>query len=413
MSRVSRGTPAFLTLALALVVPLALGWGGSPVAAQQRSPAVPPGRTPAATGFDLAAPAGILTEATTGEVLWAKDADRRYPPASITKIMQFLLVLEALDSGRIHLDDKVTASHRAATFGGSSLWVKEGEQFTVDDLLKGVAVASGNDASVMLAEYLSGTEENFVVAMNRRAAELGLKDTHFVNSMGLPPPRGEEGNYSTAAEIAIMAKELLGHPRILRYTSLKHWEIRGGKNKFDNTNGLIGTYPGADGLKTGHTEEAGWSLCATAERGGLRLISVVLDTKSDAARVAQSAALLDYGFGHYAPVPVVKKGAEVATFELPRAGRPVVAVAARDLSLVAPRGQRPTATPVFTRRPGLKPPLKAGEKVGEIRLRLPDGRLTTPAPAVAQSEVKRVNAVVAVLLAIGRWLLHVVTLGRR
>lgn len=376
-------------------------------------PAAPPKRTPEATGFDIPAPAGILTEALSGQVLWEKNADRRYPPASITKLMQMLIVMEAIDSGRISAAHKVTASHRAATFGGSSMWLKEGEQWTVDELLKGIAVASANDASVMMAEFISGSEEAFVDLMNRRARELGLKDTHFVNSMGLPVPPGQQGNYSTPREIAIIARELLNHPRVLKYTSTRTWVIRNGQNRFENTNHLLGRYEGADGLKTGHTEEAGWSLAATAERQGLRLISVVLDAGSDDARVAQSAALLDYGFSRFSPVPVVRQGQTVATFNLPRGGRPVVAVAGRQMVLVAERGRRPNAQVVFTRRKGLQPPIRSGQQVGEVRLRLPDGTLTSAVPAVAKSEVKRVNPVVAFLLAAGRWLLHIITLGRR
>ncbi len=396
------------TPSLILCLALGLALGGPPAATQAppRAPAPPP-------AFDLAVPMAILTEAKTGQVLWAKEPDRRHALASLTKLMQMLLVMEALDDGRLSLTDRVTASRRAATFGGSSMWVKEGEQFTVDDLLKGIAVASANDASVMLAESMSGTEEAFVAEMNRRAAELGLRNTHFINSMGLPAPEGREGNYSTAAELAALARELLKHPRILRYTALREWEIRGGKNRFENTNHLLGRYGGADGLKTGHTEEAGWSLAATARRGGMRLIAVILDAASDAARVSQAAALLDYGFQRFAPVPVVRRGERVATFDLPRGGRPVVAVAGRDLVLVAERGERPAATAVFTRRKGLRLPLEAGEVVGEVRVRLPDGTLTAPIPAVAAGPVKRVNPVVAVLLAVGRWLLHALTLGRR
>lgn len=383
-----------------------------PGLAAAKAPAALPDRSPAATGFDIAAPAGILTEALTGQVLWAKDAHRRFPPASITKLMQMLLVMEELDAGRISLSDRVTASRRAASFGGSSMWLKEGEQWTVDELLKGIAVASANDASVMLAEFLSGSEEAFVERMNRRAAELGLENSHFVNTTGLPAPRGQEGNYSTAADLAVIARELLKHPRVLRYTSLRQWVIRGGKNRFENTNHLLGRYAGADGLKTGHTAEAGWSLAATAERHGFRLISVVLDAGSDAARVAQSAALFDYGFSRFTTAPVVRRGQTVATFNLPRGGRPVTAVAARDAALVAARGMKPQAKVVFVRRKGLAPPITPGQAVGEVRLRLPDGTLTPPVPAVAKNEVRRINPLVAFLLMVGRWLLHVITLGR-
>lgn len=396
---------AALVLCFALCLSASSWVRATPASAQAAPPA--PG-----TKFDVAAPMAILTEAESGEALWAKDADRRHPPASISKLMQLLIVMEALDSGRISLSDKVTASHRAATFGGSSMWVKEGEVFTVDDLLKGVTVASANDASVMLAEFLSGTEERFVEAMNRRAGQLGLKNTHFVNSMGLPVP-GVQGNYSSAADLAVISRELLKHPRILRYTSLRRWTIRGGQNIFINTNHLLESYPGADGLKTGHTQEAGWCLAATARRDDLRLIAVVLDAGSDSGRVAQSAALLDYGFSHFARVRVMRKGERVATFDVPRGGRPVVAVAGRDIAVVAERGKRPAVKTLFARRPGLRPPIRPGDEVGTVRLQLPNGRQTSPVPVVAENEVKRVNPLVSFFLAIGRWLLHLVTLGRR
>ncbi|MGE5553430.1 MAG: D-alanyl-D-alanine carboxypeptidase family protein [Betaproteobacteria bacterium] len=397
---------------LTLSLTLALILGTAPLGAQTPSSS-PAGPSPGGAAFDIAAPMGILTEAETGQVLWAKNADRRHPPASITKLMQLLLVMEALDAGRISLADQVTASHRAATFGGSSMWVKEGERFTVEELLKGVAVASANDASVMLAEFMSGSEEAFVERMNRRAAKLGLQNTRFVNSMGLPAPKGQEGNYSTARDIAVMSRELLRHPRVLRYTASRRWEIRDGKNRFENTNHLLGRYEGVDGLKTGHTEEAGWCLVATAQRGGRRLIAVVLDAASDAERVSQAAALLDYGFNRFTRVPLVRQGEKVASFPLPRGGRPVVAVAGRELTVIAPRGTRPLAKVVFTRRRDLGLPLQAGQEVGGIRARLADGTWTASVPAVAKQEVKRVNPVVAALLALGRWLLHVLTLGRR
>jgi D-alanyl-D-alanine carboxypeptidase (penicillin-binding protein 5/6) len=396
------------TATLTLCVALGLVSGGPPATAQ-----APPSPPPRAAVFDAAAPMAILTDAETGQVLWAREAGRRHALASLTKLMQMLLVMEALEEGRLSLSDQATASRRAASFGGSSMWLREDERFTVDDLLKGVAVASGNDASVMLAEFMSGTEEAFVAEMNRRAAELGLRNTHFVNSTGLPAPRGEEGNYSTAAELAALARELLKHPRILRYTSLRAWQIRGGQNRFENTNRLLGRYEGADGLKTGHTEEAGWSLVATARRDGRRLIAVVMDAGSDAARLSQAGALLDYGFEGFAPAAVVRRGERVATFRLPRGGRPVVAVAGRDLVVAAARGKPLAAEPVFTRRKGLRLPLAAGETVGELRARWPDGALSAPVPAVAFGPVKPVNPVVAGILAAGRWLLHVLTLGRR
>ncbi|MGE5507147.1 MAG: D-alanyl-D-alanine carboxypeptidase family protein [Chitinophagales bacterium] len=364
-------------------------------------------------GFDIPAPSGILVEATSGQVLWSKNPDEPRPPASITKIMQLLLVMEAVDSGKIKLTDKVTASHRAATFGGSSMWVKEGEQFTVDDLLKAVSVASANDGSVMLAEYLAGSEEAFVDRMNERARELGLTHTYFMNSMGLPAIKGQQGNRTTAREIAIMAQELLKHKRILNYTSIRHWEIRGGKNKFDNTNHLLGRYPGVDGLKTGHTEEAGWSLVATAKRGGTRLIAVVLDAGSEEARVTQAGAELDYGFRNFVRQPVVRKGEEVASFTVPRGGRPVVAVAAAELAVLALRGQKAAAEATFVRRPNLTPPIKAGQVVGEVRLRMPGVKLSGSVPAVAREEVKRANQIVSFLQAIWRAFVHVITLGRR
>jgi D-alanyl-D-alanine carboxypeptidase (penicillin-binding protein 5/6) len=376
---------------------------------------IPPGLVApvrAQVEFDIKAPAGVLVDNATGQILWAKNADQRKAPASITKIMTMLLIMEALDAGRISTKDVVTASRRAASFGGSNIFLKEGERMTVDEMLKAIAIFSANDASVAMAEYLAGSVEGFVDAMNKRAKQLGMNATYFQNPEGLPAPVGAQGNYSTPSDIAIMARELLKHPRILHYSSMKSSTLRGGKFRLDNTNHLIGRFPGADGLKTGHTEEAGWSLVGTAKRGDLRLISVVLDTDSDDARVTQSALLLDYGFRSYQRIPLVKKGAEVARFNVPGGGRDVIALAGEDLRALVRRGEKPEVRMEFERRPGLKAPVNQGDEVGRA-VAVVGGKRVGSVPAVAKETVKKANFVIVFLRWLYQGIIHIITFGRK
>ena len=247
----------------------------------------------------IVAPCAILMD-ESGQVLYEKNADQQREPASVTKVMTMLLVMEALESGKITLGDTVTASARAAAQGGSQVYLKEHEQMTVEEMLKSVAVASANDCAVALAEHLAGTEEAFVAQMNQRAAELGMENTHFVNCNGLPA----QGHVSTARDIALMSRQLIRHRDIFNYTTIWMDSVRQGAFGLTNTNRLIRTYDGMTGLKTGYTKTAGYCLSATAERQGLSLIAVVLGEPDISTRSADITALLNYGFANYQKVTI-------------------------------------------------------------------------------------------------------------
>ncbi len=243
----------------------------------------------------LTAKSAILVEQSTMQPLFEANADEQLAPASITKIMTLLLVMEAIDSGRIGLQDMVTASDYASSMGGSQIWLEPNEQMSVHELLKATAVASANDAAVALAEHLSGTEGAFVEEMNKRAQELGMQNTHFVNCTGLD----EEGHYTSARDISLMAGELLRHPKITEYTTIWMDHLRQGETELVNTNRLIYHYKGATGLKTGSTDNAGKCLCASAVREEMGLISVVLGAPDSNAQFNESRSLLDWGFGNF------------------------------------------------------------------------------------------------------------------
>ena len=272
-----------------------------------------------AVELPVEAQAALLMEKTTGQVLYAKNEHEQLEPASVTKVMTLLLAMEALDEGRIRYDDTVTVSAYAASMGGSQVFLSEGEQITVEDLFKAICVASGNDASVAMAEHIAGVTELFVEQMNARAKQLGMNDTHFVNCTGLPA----EGHVTSAWDIALMSRELiLHHPDIRRFTTIWMDTLRGGSFQLSNTNKLIRFYDGATGLKTGSTDAAGFCISATAERDGMELIAVIMKGQTADKRNTDTKTLLNYGFSTYAlaeiapqeplaPVPV-RLGAEDA-----------------------------------------------------------------------------------------------------
>lgn len=240
----------------------------------------------------------ILMDAKTGRILFEKNADEALPPASVTKVMTMLLVFEALDAGTIKLSDMVQASEHAASMGGSQIYLKVGEEMSVDDLLKSLIVASANDAAVALAEYISGSEEAFVAKMNARAAELGMKNTHFENTNGLDDTA--ENHVTSARDIAIMTRELIQHEEVFNYSTIWMDTIRDGAFGLTNTNRLIRFYKGATGLKTGSTAKAKFCISATAERDGLSLIAVIMGSPTRDVRNALAASLFDFGFANYA-----------------------------------------------------------------------------------------------------------------
>lgn len=257
----------------------------------------------------LPARSAILIEQKSGRVLFEKNADEILPPASITKIMTLLLTMEAIEQGKLTYDQKLTCSAYAASMGGSQIWLKEGEQFSVDDLLKATAISSANDASVLLAEAVAGSEEAFVQQMNEKAKELGMTNTTFCNATGLDAP----GHLTTARDIAQMSRALLSYPKITEYSSIWMTDLRGGQTQLVNTNKLVRFYDGCTGLKTGTTNDAGSCLAASAVRKGLPLIAVTLGSKTSAERFSAARGLLDYGFANYASVdlPVVESIAPV------------------------------------------------------------------------------------------------------
>lgn len=245
--------------------------------------------------LNVSAPSAVLMEAETRKILFEKNPREKRACASVTKVMTLLLVMEAIDSGKLKYTDVLTSSAHAASMGGSDIWLEEGEKMSVDDLVKATAVASANDAAVVLAEAISGSEEAFVSEMNKKADSLGMKDTVFKNCNGLD----EKGHITSANDVALMSAELIKHKDIFKYTSIWLDNLRGGKTQIVNTNKLLRTYNGITGLKTGTTDDAGCCMSATAERDGLSLIGVVLGCNTGTERFADSAALLDYGFANY------------------------------------------------------------------------------------------------------------------
>lgn len=248
-----------------------------------------------ASALNLGGKSIILIEETTGQVLYERDADIKMPPASITKIMTLLLTMEAMENGKFTLDTMATCSDHAASMGGAQIWLEEGEQMSVDDIIKAVCIKSANDAAVVLAELVGGSEDGFVNMMNARAAELGMKNTTFKNASGLDA----EGHLSTARDISIMSRALMRHEKIFEYTRIWMDTLRGGQTELVNTNKLIRFYKGATGLKTGTTDGAGSCLSATAERDGLSLIGVVMGFEDSKTRNAAARKLLDFGFANY------------------------------------------------------------------------------------------------------------------
>ncbi|QAS50714.1 D-alanyl-D-alanine carboxypeptidase family protein [Halobacillus litoralis] len=263
------------------------------------------------------AESAILMEKNSGMTLYDKDSDKKLPPASMTKVMTLLLIMEELDKGNIKLEDTIRISEHAASMGGSQIFLEAGEEMNVEDLLKGIAVASGNDASVAMAEHIAGSEKTFVDQMNQKAKDLGLKNTHFENPTGLPA----KGHYSTAHDMAVMARELLLHDEVTNYTKIYDDYLRKGqKNEFwlVNTNKLIKSYPGMDGLKTGYTSEAKYCLTASAQRDDMHMIAVVMGAENPKKRNADVTSLLDYGFGQYKGVKLYSKDDILQTMNVTR-----------------------------------------------------------------------------------------------
>lgn len=338
-----------------------------------------------AVELPVEAKAALLMEKETGQVLFAKEEHQRLEPASVTKIMTLLLTMEAISRGELRYEDTVTVSKNAASMGGSQVYLSEGEQITVEELLKAVCVSSGNDAAVALAEQVSGVTELFVQQMNNRAKELGMVDTCFLNPTGLPA----EGHVTSAYDIALMSRELiLHHPDLRRFTTIWMDTIRGGEFGLSNTNKLIRFYEGATGLKTGSTDAAGYCISATAERSGMELIAVVLGGETSQQRFEDAKTLLNYGFSTYALADVTPAERQIVPVKLGRA--PSVEAVLEAGKLLVGKGQAGSLSQTVTLREDLVAPVEKGQTVGTLTVQCGDATLAE-LPLTAADTVERMT----------------------
>lgn len=337
------------------------------------------------TDLGLNAKSAILMEESTGNILYENNPDERLPIASVTKVMTMLLIMEAVDSGKINLDDMVTVSENAMSYGGSTMFLETGEQLTVNDMLKGIAVASANDGCVAMAEHLAGSESAFVDMMNEKAKKLGMENTHFMNTNGLD----EDDHYSSARDVAIMSRELMKHETIFNYTSIWMDTLRGGKFQLANTNKLIRFYDGANGLKTGSTSKALCCLSAAAKRNDMQLIAVVLGAPTSAERFASAKSLLDYGFANYAVNTQITAGDEVQKIAVEKGvDKEVDVVAGDSCSTLVKKGQEDNITKEIKIDETITAPIEAGQKIGTMTISR-DGEVIADIDLNASSAVEK------------------------
>ena len=340
--------------------------------------------------LNVAAKSALLMDAATGTILYEQNAREALAPASVTKVMTMLLIMEAIDSGRIGWDDTVTASETAAAKGGSQIYLKAGETMTVSDMVKSIAVSSANDCACAMAEHLAGSESAFVDLMNRRAQELGMEDTRFVNCTGLDDDPEAAAHRTSARDIAIMSRELLqNHPDIKKFTTIWMDTVRGGAFGLSNTNKMVRFYDGCTGLKTGFTNGAGYCLSASAARDGLELIATVMGSKTSADRFAAAKSMLDYGLSNFALyTPVVQEGATV-TVTL-GSSPSVAAVPAEDARLLVEKGLLNSIVTEITLEPRIAAPVTIGQTLGTMTIRNQD-HILKEIPMIAAEAVGRLR----------------------
>ena len=350
-------------------------------------------------GPEIPAPSAILMDVATGTILYQKNADERLPPASVTKVMTLLLVMEALDKGRIGWDDMVIASETAAAKGGSQVYLKEGEQMTMDEMLKAVVVSSANDCATALAEHIAGSESAFVEMMNQRAAELGMKDTHFVNCTGLDDDPAAAEHLTTAHDIALMSRELLHHEAIKKYTTIWMDTVRNGQFGLSNTNKLVRFYDGTTGLKTGYTSGAGHCLSASAQRDGIELVAVVLHCANSAERFQSAKALLDYGFANYALIsPEAPEALPQVSVRLGHQSA-VQAELQASAPILIEKGVQASVVKTVNLLPQVDAPVAQGQELGTMTVEA-QGKVLAEIPIVAAQSVEKLswwNVVVRIL----------------
>ncbi len=346
--------------------------------------------TAGAVDLEVKAKSAVLMDAATGTVLYEYNSHEALPPASVTKVMTMLLVMEAIDSGRIGWDDSVIASDSAAAKGGSQIYLKVGESMTVTTLLKSVAVASANDAACALAEHIAGSEGAFVEKMNARAAELGMKNTHFVNCTGLDDDDSAKEHRTSAYDIALMSRELLTkHPDIKKFTTIWMDTIRDGSFGLANTNKLVRFYQGATGLKTGYTSQAGFCLSASAEREGMELIAVVLGGETSADRFAACKRMLDHGFATYALIAPELNEQVAVPVKLGKE-KAVSAVPSGEHALLIDKGQKNSVTTEIELIDEVNAPVSQGQRLGTMTVKSGQ-QILAEIPLVAANSVERLS----------------------
>ena len=347
----------------------------------------------------LSCPSAILMEQSTGKILYQKDANSRKPMASVTKIMTMLLAMEAIDEGKMTYDDMITGSAYAKSMGGSTIFLDEGEQLSVRDMLKGIAVSSGNDAAVAMGEHIAGSADNFVAMMNKRAAELGMKDSNFVNCNGLDA----DGHYSSAYDIALMSRELMKHEGIFEFTTIWMDSLRNGAFTLSNTNKLIRFYEGATGLKTGSTDKAKFCISATAKRGDMHLIAVIMAAPSSKERSADASKLLNYGFAGFGVLSCAKKGEVCDSIYIPKSGKDKIdIVCGEDAGYLYEKSNAPQLERTVNIRSDIAAPLPTGECVGNMVIKNGD-EVVADIPLVTGEDIPKRGLGGTLAWLVGMW----------
>jgi serine-type D-Ala-D-Ala carboxypeptidase (penicillin-binding protein 5/6) len=378
-----RGLLGILVVSLGVVTLVSLATAGERAKRRQANASAPPPIESA-----------ILMEAATGAILFEKDIHKQRAPASMVKMMLTLIIIEKVRAGELHLSDPITATAHASKMGGSQVYLREGETFTLEEMMKAIAIASANDACVAVAEHISGTVEGFLDLMNERAKTLSLNDTHFATVHGLPPSNGDPGDLTSAHDMAVLARKLSKYPEILTWSALKEDSLREGKFILTNTNKLVYHFPGVDGFKTGFHAQAGFNVTATAQRDGLRMIAVVMGAPSSTTRFDEAKRLLAMGFNSYRRIVLVRKDAPVGP-EIKVSGsmlRQVRAVAQEDIVVVVKKGiEKQLVTDVQVPK-DLVAPAHRGQVIGEVRIKHQEQILTRTA-AVVPEEIPKVGLI--------------------
>jgi len=343
-----------------------------------------------AAQLTVAGKSAALMDVATGAVLYESNSHEKLAPASVTKVMTMLLIMEAVDSGKIAMTDMVTASETAAAKGGSQIYLKAGETMSVSDMLKSIAVSSANDCACAMAEHIAGSEEAFVAQMNQKAAELGMEDTHFVNCTGLDDGEDAAQHRTSAHDIALMSRELLkNHPDIKKFTTIWMDTVRNGTFGLSNTNKLVRFYQGATGLKTGFTSGAGYCLSATAQREGMELIAVVMGADTSANRNAACKQLLDYGFANYAVISPELPEAEPIAVKLGKTAS-VHAVLGEAGEILIDKAQKNSVTMELSVEEAVTAPVSQGQRLGTLTVRAGE-QILKELPLVAEEGVERLS----------------------